>query len=80
MTPKKCFVISPIGEPASEARDHADDLDKYVRCPAMDELGIFPHRADHDNQLGRISDQMFRSILTDDLLIPATSSVLPTQP
>ncbi len=69
MTPKKCFVISPIGEPGSEARDHADDLYKYVICPAMDELGIFPHRADHDNQVGRITDQMFRSILTDDLCI-----------
>ena len=35
MTPKKCFVISPIGPPDSEIREHADDVFEYIIKPAM---------------------------------------------
>jgi len=33
----------------------------------MDELGMSAYRADHSQQIGRITDQMFSSILNDDL-------------
>ncbi len=66
---KRCFVISPIGEPGSEVREHADDVLDFIIKPAMEELGIHAYRADHDQKIGRITDQMYRSILTDDLCV-----------
>ena len=66
---KRCFVISPIGEPASAVREHADDVLEFIIKPAMDELGIHAYRADHSQQIGRITDQMFSSILNEDLCI-----------
>jgi hypothetical protein len=35
----------------------------------MDELGIHAYRADHSQQIGRITEQMFNSILEDDLCV-----------
>ncbi len=67
--PKRCFVISPIGEAGSVVREHSDDVLDFIIKPAMDELGIVAYRADHSQQIGRITDQMFSSILTDDLCI-----------
>lgn len=66
---KRCFVISPIGEPGSAQREHADDVFEFIIKPAMDELGIEAYRADHSQQIGRITDQMITSILQDDLCV-----------
>ena len=71
--PRRCFVISPIGAPDSEVREHADDVFGLIIKPAMDEVGMEVYRADHDQQIGRITDQMFDSILTDDLCIAILS-------
>lgn len=65
----RCFVISPIGDPGSEERRHSDEVLRFIIKPAMDELGIEAYRSDHSNEIGRISDQMFTSILHDDLCI-----------
>jgi hypothetical protein len=67
--PKRCFVISPIGDTGSPVREHADDVFEFIIKPAMEELGITPYRADHSHQLGKISDHMFSSILNEDLCI-----------
>jgi hypothetical protein len=67
--PRKCFVISPIGENNSAIREHADDVFDFIIKPAMEELGIHVYRADHTQQLGRITEQMFSSILEDDLCV-----------
>ncbi len=72
-TPKRCFVISPIGQPGSDVRDHADDVFDYIIKPAMDEVGMTVYRADHDQKIGKITDQMFDSILSDDLCIAVLS-------
>jgi len=66
---KKCFVISPIGDPGTEIREHSDDVLEFIIQPAMEELGIKAYRSDHGNKLGNISEQMFDSILNDDLCI-----------
>jgi hypothetical protein len=66
---KRCFVISPIGDEGSEIREHADDVFDFIITPAMKELGIEAYRSDHSHEVGKISDQMFRSILQDDLCI-----------
>ncbi len=66
---KRCFVISPIGEEGSEVRAHADDVFDYIIKPAMEECGIEAKRSDHMHEPGKISDQMFRAILNEDLCI-----------
>lgn len=66
---KRCFVISPIGNEDSETREHANDVLDFIIKPAMEELGIEAYRSDHIHEVGKISDQMFRSILNDDLCI-----------
>ncbi len=66
---KRCFVISPIGTEGSVIREHADDVFDYIIKPAMDECGIEPFRSDHLQEPGKITDQVFREILTCDLSI-----------
>ena len=69
MSEKRCFVISPIGAEGSPERQHADSVFEDVIKPAMEQLGVRAYRADHQAQLGRISEQMFGSILGDDLCV-----------
>lgn len=66
---KRCFLISPIGAEGSEIREHADDVMDFIIKPAMEELGYESYRSDHSHALGKISDQMFKSILQDDLCV-----------
>jgi hypothetical protein len=68
-TKKRCFVISPIGAPGSDVRAHADDVFEYVIKPVAEAKGYVVERGDHMARPGRISDQMYESILKDDLLI-----------
>ncbi len=60
----RCFVISPIGSQGSAIRQHADDVFDYILRPATEECGIVANRSDHLLEPGRISEQMFREIVT----------------
>lgn len=73
MAQPRCFVISPIGAPGSAEREHADDVFDYIIRPACEDLGYRVMRADHDTRPGIITDQMYDSILGDDLLIAVLS-------
>jgi hypothetical protein len=66
---KTCFVISPIGEPGSDIRTHADDVYEFLIKPAAEKAGYVAQRADHDNSPGTITEQMYDHILNDDLVI-----------
>ena len=66
---KRCFMISPIGAEGSEIREHADDVLDFIIKPALEELGYEAYRSDHSHAVGKISDQMFNSILNDDLCV-----------
>jgi hypothetical protein len=66
---KRCFVISPIGAEGSEVREHADDVYDYIIKPAMEACGIAAFRSDHLREPGKISEQMFRCIIHDDLVV-----------
>ena len=66
---KTCFVISPIGKAGSEVREHADDVYDFIVQPALSAKGYKVSRGDHITRPGKISDQMYSSILDDDLLI-----------
>jgi hypothetical protein len=74
MASKRCFVISPIGEPGSDIREHADAVFRGIIVPALDELRqdgmeIEPVRSDQLQEPGSISHQMFREIFHDDLCV-----------
>lgn len=66
---RRCFVISPIGEEGTAIRAHADDVFDYIIKPAMTECGIEAWRSDHLHEPGKISEQMFRAILNEDLCV-----------
>jgi hypothetical protein len=66
---KRCFVISPIGAEGSKVREHADDVYDYIIKPAMDACGVTAFRSDHLRDPGKISEQMFRSLIHDDLVV-----------
>jgi hypothetical protein len=66
---KSCFVISPIGLPGSDIREHADDVFDFIIKPAAEKAGYAPIRADHEARPGTITEQMYDHILGDDLLI-----------
>ncbi|MBI5968874.1 MAG: hypothetical protein HY882_13600, partial [Deltaproteobacteria bacterium] len=74
MAKKRCFIISPIGTPDSEIREHADAVFLGIIKPAVEELGadgleFEPLRSDQLQEPGKISDQMFREIFQSDLCI-----------
>jgi hypothetical protein len=66
---RSCFVISPIGDPGSPERRHADAVYKYIIEPATGQCGVIAYRSDHLNNPGSISNEMHRRILNDDLCI-----------
>ena len=69
MSARKCFVISPIGADGSAIRQHADDVFECIIKPAVVECGLVAFRSDHLLEPGKISDAMFREILTGDCCV-----------
>lgn len=69
MSNDRCFVISPISTHDSEIREHVDDVFDFIIKPAALECGVEAYRADHLQEHGRITDQMFKSILNENFCI-----------
>jgi hypothetical protein len=42
---------------------------EFIIKPAMEELGIHAYRSDHSQEIGRITEQMFKSILEEDFCL-----------
>ena len=66
---KRCFVISPIGQPASDVREEADAVFDFIIEPALRQLDIEAVRADKFAEPGLITEQMIAAILDYDLCI-----------
>lgn len=66
---RTCFVISPIGAEGSSTRKHMDDVYHCFIQPACGRLGFEVYRGDHKARPGRITNQIIRSILDDDIII-----------
>lgn len=64
-----CFVISPIGNPGSEIRRHADQVFNHIISPVTEQLGISPDRSDRIEQSGKINEQIFDRLLSADVVI-----------
>jgi hypothetical protein len=73
----KCFVISPIGQPDSPIREHADDVFECIIDPALKQAKIDGHRADQVENVGRITTQMYNDILSSDFCIAVLHSFNP---
>jgi hypothetical protein len=69
MADKTCFVIAPIGEPASEIRKRSDQVFTYVITPAVQECGYTALRADQISEPGLIDSQVIERIVNDPLVI-----------
>jgi hypothetical protein len=65
----KCFIISPIGPPSSDVRQHADAVLECIIKPALDKANISGRRADEITEVGRITRQMYAEILGSDFCI-----------
>lgn len=78
-TPKRCFVISPIGKVASPERKHADMTLNAIIKPAFAECGsVFEvKRGDESAEIGMITDHIITEILESDLLIADLSFLNP---
>jgi len=74
---KKCFVISPIGQPGSDVRERADAVLEYIIEPALKEMEIEGIRSDKLAEPGLITDQMIAAILNYDLCIADLSGQNP---
>lgn len=67
---KTCFVLSPIGDEASEDREKADKVLKHLIEPATKACGIDTvQRADQIEKSGSITNQIIERILNDDLVV-----------
>jgi hypothetical protein len=69
---KTCFVIGPIGEINTPVREAADDFMNYIvrPCSALKEFGYGePIRADMQPEPGRITSQVIKHLVEDDLVI-----------
>lgn len=67
---KTCFLISPIGEPASSTRVRADFLMEMIVRPVLEnQFNYKVERSDGNYQPGTIDDQIFDSISNFDLII-----------
>jgi hypothetical protein len=67
---KLCFVVSPIGQPGSESRKHADWVLDYIIKPEMVHYPEFEvRRADNDFRPGQIDVHMINDLLDAELVI-----------
>lgn len=65
---KICFYITPIGEPESEQRKHADLFLGSIVEPAIEELGLQVVRADHIGKPGMITAQVIEHVVKSDTI------------
>ncbi|MBU0578101.1 hypothetical protein KJ742_01295 [Patescibacteria group bacterium] len=65
---KKCFIITPIGQPGSIVRERVDQWMNLIYKPAIN-TKYEPIRADSIAAPGLITDQIIDHILDDDLAI-----------
>jgi len=66
---KTCFVISPIGDEGSEVRKSSDHVFEEVIKRAIQPLGYQPLRSDHIAKPGRITDQVIKHLVADELVV-----------
>lgn len=64
-----CFVIAPIGETDSEARNRSDDVFQYIIEPAAKANDLIAVRSDDISEPGFITNQIIYHILNDRMVV-----------
>lgn len=67
--PKKCFVVSPIGEKNSKTRIHSDNLFNHLLTPVCQKNDISLIRVDSITTSTVITDDIYNHLDHDDLVI-----------
>jgi len=76
-TKKNCFIISPIGDEASDIRKRADQVLRHILTPAAEACGYDPIRADKISEPGMITSQVIQHIVDDPLVIADLTGMNP---
>lgn len=66
---KTCFVVSPIGDEASETRNNADKLFRYIINPVCQSCGFDAVRVDQINDSDSITQTIIEKLLSAELVI-----------
>ena len=66
---KNCFIVCPIGNEDTETRKRSDSLYKHVILPVCKETGFEAIRIDKENTTGSITEEIFKHLNEDDLVI-----------
>jgi hypothetical protein len=69
VTPKLCFVVSPIGSPDSPERKRANGVLREVIAPVAEAFGYQVERADHDKAPGMVTEAIVRKTIEAPLVI-----------
>lgn len=69
MSDKRCFLITPLGSPVSEERQHADMVLGVAIKPALESRNYSVHRADQSSDPSMINDYVFQIIGDAELCI-----------
>jgi hypothetical protein len=69
MSSLTCLVISPVGDPGTEARRRADQVFKHIIEPVVSALGYTAKRADEMGLPGIITGQLLAAVADSDLLV-----------
>lgn len=67
--PKKCFVITAIGNTGSIERELADTVLQFLIKPVCQELGYHVIRVDQETATGNINEAIINHLKNDDLVI-----------
>jgi hypothetical protein len=68
-SPKRCFVIAPIGDEGTPTRKRSDTVLKHIIAPVVESRGYTAMRADRLAQPGLITGQVLQRIVDDELVI-----------
>ena len=66
---KRCFVISPIGNPGTDIRKNADQLYQHIIKPVCEKCGFAAQRVDEFNTSGSITQEILDALNEYDLVI-----------
>lgn len=66
---RKCFVVCPIGNKASDERNRSDKLYRHIICPVCKEAGLEPIRVDRLNRPDSITENIIEHLSLDDVVI-----------
>jgi len=69
MSSLTCLVISPVGDPGTDARRRADQVFKHIIEPVVSELGYSAKRAEEMGLPGIITGQLLAAVADSDLVV-----------